>query len=128
IISLFFFKHAASDKLANLSMFVFVFVVGWMAIPYWTNGLYHVFCCGTSSLFDPKSLLPMTIIGEAWRIPILVLYPLFMGYLLFSLIRFIVLVVRRKNPGIINVVILLFNLLIIAVFFFVPHYFYWLLD
>ncbi|HNZ43583.1 MAG TPA: hypothetical protein PKN41_09595 [Bacteroidales bacterium] len=128
IISLFFSKHSASDKLANLSMFVFVFVLGWMAIPYWTNGLYHVFCCGTSSLFDPKSLLPMTIIGEAWRIPILVLYPLFMGYLLFSLIRFIVLVVRRKNPGIINVVILLFNLLIIAVFFFVPHYFYWLLD
>ncbi len=128
ITSLFFSKHAVSDKLANLSMFVFVFVIGWMAIPYWTNGLYHVFCCGTSSLFDPKSLLPMTIVGEAWRIPILILYPLLMGYLLFSLIRFIVIVVRYRKPGLNNMIILIFNLLIIGAYFFTPHYFYWLLD
>jgi len=128
ITSLFFSKHTASDKLANLSMFVFVFVIGWMAIPYWTNGLYHVFCCGTSSAFDPKSLLPMTIIGEVWRIPVLLLYPLLMGYLLFSLIRFIVVVARYRNPGLNNILILVFNLLIIATYFFTPHYFYWLLD
>lgn len=128
ITSLFFSKHSASDKLANLSMFVFVFVVGWMAIPYWANGLYHVFCVGTSSLFDPKSLLPMTIIGEAWRIPVLISYPLLLGYLLFSLIRFIVVVARYRNPGFNNILILVFNLLIIGTYFFTPHYFYWLLD
>jgi len=128
ITSLFFSKHAASDKLANLSMFVFVFVIGWMAIPYWTNGLYHVFCCGTSSSFDPKSLLPMTITGEAWRIPVLVVYPLLVGYLLFSLIRFIVVVFRYRKPGLNNIIILIFNLLIIGAYFFTPHYFYWLLD
>ena len=128
ITSLFFPKHTVSDKLANLSMFVFVFVIGWMAIPFWANGLYHVFCCGTSSLFDPKSLLPMTIIGEVWRIPVLVLYPLLLIYLLFSLIRFIVVVVKNKNPGVNNLLILIFNLLIIVAYFFTPHYFYWLLD
>jgi len=128
IISLFFSKHTASDKMANLSMFVFVFVIGWMAIPFWTNGLYHVFCCGTSSLFDPKSLLPMTIIGEVWRIPVLVLYPVLLIYLLFSLIRFIVVVIKHKNPGVYNLLILIFNLLIIVAYFFTPRYFYWLLD
>lgn len=128
MVSLFFYKHAAADKLANLSMLVFVFVVGWMAIPYWTNGLYHVFYNGTSSAFDPKALLPMILIGEFWRIPVLVLYPLLLIYLLFSLIRFIVVVIKNKNPGVSNLLILIFNLLIIVAYFFTPHYFYWLLD
>jgi hypothetical protein len=128
LISIFFHKHSAADKLANLSMFVFIFVVGWMALPYWTNGLYHVFCCGTSSAYDPKSLLPMTLIGEVWRIPVLILYPVLLIYLLFSLIRFIVVVIKNKKPGINNILILIFNVLIIAANFFTPHYFYWLLD
>jgi len=126
--SLFFSKHTAGDKLANLSILVFVFVIGWMGLPYWANGLYYVFSSGTTSLYDPKALLPMTLMGEIWRIPVLVFYPVILAYLLFSLIRFMVIVFRRKNPGIINVMILIYNLLIIVTFFFVPHYFYWLLD
>jgi len=128
ISSIFFTKHTASDKLANLSLFVFVFVLGWMAIPYWTNGLYHVFCCGTSSSFDPKSLLPMTLIGEVWRIPILFLYPLILLYLIFSFIRIIVVVIRKKNLGTNELLILISSILVIVTAYFTPHYFYWLLD
>ncbi len=125
---LFFSKHTALDKLTNLSLFVFVFVLGWMAIPYWTNGLYHVFCCGTSSSFDPKSLLPMMLIGEVWRIPILLFYPLILLYLIFSFIRIIVIVIRKKNLGINELLILICSILILVAAYFTPHYFYWLLD
>jgi len=127
IISLFFKQHKAADKLANLSMLVFIFVAGWIALPYWVNGLYVVFVHGTSSAFEPQYLLPMSIIGEIWRIPVLVLYPLILIYLVFSFIRFVVMVIKYYRPKAKNLLILLFNILIIVAWFFVPHYFYWLL-
>jgi len=128
ITCLFFKKHTATNKLLNLSIFVFVFVVGWISLPYWTNGLYRIFAAAVSSAYDPKTLIPMTLIGEIWRIPVLVLYPVILCYLLFSFIRFIVVIIRKRKPGWENVLILLYNLLIIAAYFFTPHYFYWLLD
>ncbi len=128
VISVFFHKHSAIHKLANLSIFMFVFVSGWIALPYWTNGLYFVFSAGLSSAFDPKELLPMTLIGEFWRIPVLIFYPVIVLYMIFSLIRFIVIVIKKKKFEPINILILTYNILVIAAYFFTPHYFYWLLD
>ncbi len=127
-ISFFLRHHAIDAKLANLSIFILVFYVDWMSVPYWTNGLLHVFGKGASTTFDPKALLPMTILGEAWRLPILVMHPLVLVYLVFSLVRFIVVIVRRNKPGLNNILILIYTLLNIALLFFIPQYFNWLLD
>jgi hypothetical protein len=128
VIGLFIKNTNASSKLLYFSIFVFVFYIGWISLPYWTNGLYQVFSKGTSSMFDPKALLPMTIIGEFWRLPILLLYPFILLYLVFSFIRFIIVVIRRDKPGINNILILIFSLLTMGVQFLLPGYFYWLLD
>ncbi|MCK9611916.1 MAG: hypothetical protein WC401_04740 [Bacteroidales bacterium] len=128
VISLFIKKYNTENKLANLSIFIFVYVVGWMFMPYWANGLFYVFSEGTSSLYDPKSLLPMNIIGEIWRIPILLLYGLLLVYLASSFIWVIISSISQRKAGTAQIIILIFNLLVVASYFFSPHYFYWLLD
>ena len=128
ITGLFIRNTSAANKFLNINIFVFVFYLGWMSLPYWTNGLYQVFHHGTTSLFDPKAMLPMTLVGEIWRLPILLLFPLILLYLLFSLIRFIIVVIRREKPGINNILILIYSLLTLGIQFLLPGYFYWLLD
>ncbi len=128
ITGLFIRNISASGKLLYFSIFAFVFSVGWMSFPYWISGLYPVFRNETSAMFDPKALLPMTLMGEFWRLPILMLYPLIFLYLLFSLIRFIIVVIRREEPGINNFLILFYSLLTLGIHYLLPGYFYWLLD
>jgi hypothetical protein len=49
-------------------------VVGWRSYPYWVMGVYQV---GIGAFpprdQDPKSLIPMTWIGEFWRLPVMFL-------------------------------------------------------
>jgi hypothetical protein len=49
--------------------------VGWHSYPYWVNGVFRSRDVAAGGAFDPKALPPMTWVGEFWRIPILLLYP-----------------------------------------------------
>jgi hypothetical protein len=56
----------------SAALSVACFVIGWRCFPYWALGVYQV---GIGAFpgrdQDPKSLIPMTWIGELWRLPIL---------------------------------------------------------
>jgi hypothetical protein len=51
-------------------------VVGWRSFPYWVTGVYAA-CSGRVPWtdLDPKGLIPMTWIGDMWRLNVLFLYP-----------------------------------------------------
>lgn len=120
-------KAAASDKILNYTILLLTFCLGWVCIPYWANGLQHVFWSGTSSMYDPKSLLPYSDISVVWN----------SGVMLFYLLAFILIIVpvilaildMRKN-GISRKYLYAaaFYLLIFAAFQFAPNYMYWFLD
>ena len=120
-------KAAASDKILNYTILLLTFCLGWVCIPYWANGLQHVFWSGTSSMYDPKSLLPHNDISFVWN----------SGVMLFYLLAFILIIVpiilaildMRKN-GISRKYLYaaMFYLLIFAAFRFAPNYMYWFLD
>jgi len=70
-------RHGGS-RLATAAMSFAAFfasaVVGWRLFPYWVMGVYQV---GIGAFpqrdQDPKSMIPMTWIGEFWRLPVLFL-------------------------------------------------------
>jgi hypothetical protein len=96
-------------------------------MPYLANGLYFIFQTGTSSLYDPKEMIPMTFMGEFWRLPVIVITPLAILFLAFNIIRLMVILPRYGLKKVI-VYNLLFTLLSLGSFFITPHYFYWLFD
>ncbi len=51
-------------------------VVGWRSFPYWATGVYAA-CSGRVPYtdLDPKGLIPMTWLGDLWRLAVLLLYP-----------------------------------------------------
>ena len=59
----------------SLATFFACAVIGWRSYPYWAMGVYQV---GIGSYpqrdQDPKALIPMTWIGEFWRLPVMFLY------------------------------------------------------
>lgn len=60
---------------ALVAVFVACAVVGWRSYPYWATGVYQV----SIGAFpprdqDPKNLIPMTWIGDLWRLPVLLLH------------------------------------------------------
>ena len=49
-------------------------VVGWRSFPYWVMGVYQVRIGHFPPRDqDPKSMIPMTWIGELWRLPVMIL-------------------------------------------------------
>jgi hypothetical protein len=52
-------------------------VVGWRSYPYWATGVYQVDIGAFPPMDqDPKGLIPMVWIGDLWRLPVVLLYPL----------------------------------------------------
>src|SRR4051794_34956880 len=51
-------------------------VIGWRSFPYWATGVYAA-CSGRVPYtdLDPKGLIPMTWLGDIWRLAVLLLYP-----------------------------------------------------
>jgi hypothetical protein len=73
-------RHSRGDTIALASfaaVFIACAVVGWRSYPYWATGVYQVGIGAFPQMDqDPKRLIPMTWIGELWRLPVLLLYPL----------------------------------------------------
>lgn len=50
-------------------------VLGWRSLPYWVTGAYAVYSGRAPRVdLDPKGLIPMTWLGELWRLGVLALY------------------------------------------------------
>lgn len=128
-----FLKSAASrnaapaDKILNYFILLTVICIGWLCIPYWANGLEYVFSSGTSSMYDPKSLIPYADINVIWS----------GGVMLFYLLAFVLILIpvatavidSVKNGFAVKYVYAAgFYLLIFAAFSLAPHYVYWFLD
>jgi len=123
-----FGKNAATpDKILNYNLMLLIFSFGWVSMPYWANGLHHVFSTGTSSLYDPKSLLPYNEISFLWN-SLVMAFHLFAFILI--LIPLIIAVLDIRKNGFDKKYIFAFfvYLLIFVPFYFAPNYMYWFLD
>lgn len=120
-------NSAAADKILNYFILLAVICIGWLCTPYWANGLQYVFSSGTSSLYDPKSLIPYTDINVIWN----------GGAMLFFLLAFILILIPLafavidsiKNGFDLKYIYAAgFYLLIFAAFRLTPYYGYWFMD
>ena len=121
-------KNAAiADKILNFFIVLVVFCTGWLCIPYWANGLQYVFASGTSSVYDPKSLLPYTDLNNFWSIPVMLF---FLSAYILVIIPVILSVIDLRKNGFDKKYIFsaaLYSLTFVS-FYLAPHYLYWFLD
>lgn len=102
---------------------------GWSFLPFWSLGLHRIFWQeGFSYLFDPKERIPMSLMGELWRFPVLLLQVLIPMALLLYLILLIIRLVKKKDASVYlyNMIVLLALPLIQRLL--LPHYLKWLVD
>ncbi len=115
------------DKILNYTVLLLTFCLGWVCIPYWANGLHHIFWSGTTSLYDPKSLLPYSDISVVWNSGVMLFYLLAFVLIIVPLI-FAVIDIRKHGFGRKYLYAAAVYLLIFAAFQFAPNYLYWFLD
>lgn len=118
---------AASDKILNYTILLLTFCLGWVCIPYWANGLHNAFWSGTTSLYDPKSLLPYTDISAVWHSGVMLFYLMAFVLIIIPLV-FAIVDIRKNGFGRKYLYAAAVYLLIFAAFQFAPNYLYWFLD
>lgn len=127
IVSLFIKGSAKKDKLLNYFLFLLIFLVAWKSYPFWANGLHHVFSNGTTSMYDPKDLLPYTEIGSLWALPVLLFHVLILLIIPVPIMLWI-LDIKKNGFGKKEYFIIGSLVLITLTFFTTPHYMYWFMD
>ena len=103
-------------------------IVGWRSYPYWVNGVYQIDLGAYHPMDqDPKGLIPMTWIGEGWRLPVMLLYPLlFVSVPILATLSIRAVLKRQYLSGSMTIVFL--GIAIIFMSAFSPNYMTWLLD
>ena len=124
-------RHSRRDIIALASfaaVFIACAVVGWRSYPYWATGVYQVGIGAFPPMDqDPKRLIPMTWIGDLWRLPVLLLYLLcYVAVPVLSVAAIVALWRRRFVAGIITAVCIGITLLFMLGFS--PDYVTWLMD
>ncbi|MEO8512354.1 MAG: hypothetical protein ABI543_02215 [Ignavibacteria bacterium] len=120
-------RSGMPDKILNYFLLLLIFCLGWVCMPYWANGLHHAFASDTTSLYDPKSLLPYTDISVVWSIFVMAFH--LFAYILVLLPVILAFIDIRKNGFNIKYIFAVsVYLFIFASFFFAPYYLYWFLD
>ncbi len=120
-------KESAKDKILNYFLFLLVFAIAWKSYPYWANGLHFVFSGGTSSLYDPKDLIPYVDIGIIWSVPVLFFHMLI--WLIVPLpVILAVINIRKEGVNYKDALTLLIIVLLVSSFYFTPDYMYWFMD
>ncbi len=118
---------AAPDKILNYILLLLIFSLGWVSLPYWANGLHHVFSQGTSSMYDPKSLLPHNDISFVWN-SLVMAFHLFAFILILIPVIIAILDIRKNGFDKKYIYAFIVYLLIFVPFYFAPNYMYWFLD
>jgi hypothetical protein len=103
-------------------------VVGWRSYPYWVMGIYQV-GIGTfpSRDQDPKTLIPMTWIGELWRLPVMFL-PLLCYVVFPALAIFVLLLLWRRQFIAALITAGCSSVALVFMLAFSPDYTAWLMD
>ena len=120
-------NYLRKDKLLNYFLFVLIFAIAWKNYPYWANGLHHVFSNGTSSMYDPKDILPYSEIGIIWSASVLMYHILIWIIIPFPVVLWI-LDIKNNGFTLKDYLIIVVLLLIAASFYITPNYMYWFLD
>ncbi len=120
-------RSAIPDKILNYFILLLIFCIGWLCTPYWANGLHHVFAMGTTSLYDPKSLLPYTDINVTWSIFVMAFH-LFAYILILVPVIIAIIDIRKNGFDTKYLYAVAAYLLIFVSFYFAPYYMYWFLD
>jgi hypothetical protein len=103
-------------------------VVGWRSFPYWVMGVYQV----TIGNFpprdqDPKSMIPMTWIGELWRLPVMFL-PLLCYVVLPGLALLSGVLLWRRQFVAAGITATCASVALVFMLSFAPNYMIWLMD
>jgi hypothetical protein len=121
-----------SNVALQMSITICSVVIGWVAFPYWVNGVFQGYRGNLPAdcylgAFDPKDLMPMIWIGEIWRLGVVLIFlaSIFVGAAL--LLVSLPLTIKGKNwkEGIATVACLAITA---AIFFLSPGYGTWLGD
>ena len=124
-------RHARNDALGWASFaaaFLACAVVGWRSYPYWATGVYQVDIGAFPAMDqDPKKMIPMVWIGDLWRLPVLLLYPLcYLGVPVLSLAVIQAFRRRRFFTGVTTA--LCICIVLVFMLGFSPDYVAWMMD
>lgn len=121
-------NESASRRILQASMALCSLQIGWVAFPYWVNGLFQVYS-GKVLLadFDPYALIPMIWIGAVW---LFIAGLIYIGTLAGIITLFIFNInitihSRRWKYGIGTIVCLVMTF---AIYYVTPNYMQWLAD
>jgi hypothetical protein len=124
-------RATASCRILQASMALFSLQIGWLAFPFWVNGVFQAYSGNAPSNavldFDPAALMPMIWVGEIWRLGASLLY---VGSLAGVIALFIfncdITIVRRTwKQGLVTLILLVMTF---SVFYVTPNYVQWLAD
>lgn len=112
-------------KYQNTVIFIIIFNIGWKNYPYWANGFFYFY---PGYLYDPEALLPMTILGEFWHLPILMVD--LIGWVLIPVIiyQLIKKYIKNKDYAIKAGSLIALCSLLIYVMLMNPGYYTWYFD
>lgn len=124
-------RHARTDEVGFApfaAAFLACAILGWRSYPYWATGVYQV-GIGTFPAMDqdPKGMIPMLWMGDLWRLPVLLLYPLCcVGVPALSMAVVRAFRQRRFPAGVTTAICIC--IVVIFMLGFSPDYVPWLLD
>lgn len=112
----------------SFAAFLACAVVGWRSYPYWVMGVYQIGIGAFPSRDqDPKSLIPMTWIGEFWRLPVMFL-PLLCYVVLPGLMVLAVVLLWRRQFVAAGITACCASVALLFMLTFSPDYMAWLMD
>lgn len=120
-------SESAGIRILQASMALCSMQIGWVAFPYWVNGVFRVAAHAPLADLDPKALLPTIWVGEIWLLSAPLAYmlalALIIGLFVFNIEN--LLSKRTWKQGLATVLCLV---LTFAIFYLIPNYMDWLAD
>jgi hypothetical protein len=115
-------------SVAAISTFGACWALGWHSYPYWINGVFRASDLAIGGALDPKALPPMTWIGELWRIPVIVGYPVGFLWAAVSLLAGVRSIFARRGASLWGWGVVVTSGITVAALLYCPEYGTWLMD
>lgn len=116
-----------SIRILQASMALCSIQIGWVAFPYWVNGVFQATTSGPHADLDPKALMPAIWVGEIWRLTASLAYMIALAFIIALFVFNIqnLLSKRTWKQGLATVLCLV---LTFSIFYLTPSYMEWLAD
>lgn len=116
-----------SVRTLQASMALCSIQIGWVAFPYWVNGVFQATTNGPQADLDPKALMPGIWIGEIWLLTASLAYMIALAFIIALFVFNIENLLSRRTwrQGLATVLCLV---LTFAIFYLIPNYMEWLAD